>query len=276
MRLFSQLEAQAAPILTPREEHRIPTKWTSYFLSAALLPGWCLRIGCGRDRLPVQLVVLGCGAGGIIGELWPPRSGTRRLEGDGPSLRLRFVRGRGKVEVAGDAGGGRLARFPGGSTRRQRPGLCDLAVRICALLPLGSCPDPGLGVDPPIPQDIASIIQAGREIAVVDLFLDQPVFHRPRLFLESGNLGLELFVLILEMAQADLHLARRRTAGQYTFSPRATRYKKESYHHPTGTCRGPAIDPGAAWSDPLPASLASGERRPSIWKIGSERVHGIL
>src|SRR5271166_961998 len=37
MRSFSQLEAQAAPILTPREEHRIPTKWTSYFLSAALL-----------------------------------------------------------------------------------------------------------------------------------------------------------------------------------------------------------------------------------------------
>ena len=36
MRSFSQLEAQAAPILTPREEHRIPTKWTSYFLSAAL------------------------------------------------------------------------------------------------------------------------------------------------------------------------------------------------------------------------------------------------
>ena len=33
--IFSQLEAQAAPILTPREEHRIPTKWTSYFLSAA-------------------------------------------------------------------------------------------------------------------------------------------------------------------------------------------------------------------------------------------------
>ena len=35
MRSFSQLEAQAAPILTPREEHRILTNWTSYFLSAA-------------------------------------------------------------------------------------------------------------------------------------------------------------------------------------------------------------------------------------------------
>ena len=34
--LILQLEAQAAPILTPREEHRIPTKSTSYFLSAAL------------------------------------------------------------------------------------------------------------------------------------------------------------------------------------------------------------------------------------------------
>ena len=54
------------------------------------------------------------------------------------------------------------------------------------------------------------LCKPGRQVAIVDLFLDQPVFHRPRLFLDPGNLGLELLVLILEMAQAGLHLARRR------------------------------------------------------------------
>ncbi len=38
----------------------------------------------------------------------------------------------------------------------------------------------------------------------MDLFLDETVFDRPRLFLELGNLGLELLVLILQMAQAGL------------------------------------------------------------------------
>src|SRR5271166_7024175 len=67
MRLFSQLEAQAAPILTPREEHRIPTKWTSYFLSTTKnaaktpqinkrnrLPLSALR--CHRDRLSTTIL----------------------------------------------------------------------------------------------------------------------------------------------------------------------------------------------------------------------------
>src|SRR5208282_2900252 len=166
-----------------------------------------------------------------------PRSGTRRLERDGPGLRLRFVRGGGKVEVAWNTRGRGLSRLLARSPGRQRPGLCDLVVRICVPLSFGSCPDPGLGVDPSIPQDIASIIQPGRQIAIVDLFLDQPVFHRPRFFLELGNLGLELLVLILEMAQAGLHLARRRTASQYTITPSATSYNQKSYHHPNNTCR---------------------------------------
>src|SRR5208337_2906040 len=58
MRLFSQLEAQAAPILTPREEHRIPTKWTSYFLSAALEPLTGLAaMAFGARPVPAAVVV---------------------------------------------------------------------------------------------------------------------------------------------------------------------------------------------------------------------------
>ena len=83
----------------------------------------------------------------------------------------------------------------------------------------------------------------------MNLLLDQPVFHRPRLFLEPGNLGLELLVLILEMAQAGLQLARRRTAGQILLSLRAATVTKRALSPPSRHGRQGPLSPGASRSD---------------------------
>ena len=79
----------------------------------------------------------------------------------------------------------------------------------------------------------------------MNLFLNQPVFHRPRLFLKPGNLGLELLVLILEMAQAGLHLTRRRTTSQYAFSPRSPSPKKSVITTQPDRSHRPLLEPSA-------------------------------
>ncbi len=68
-----------------------------------------------------------------------------------------------------------------------------------SLGPMGT--QPGVRVDPAIPEQVSRIVQAGREIAVVDLLLNQAILQTAAILFELRNLTLQLVVFVLQMAQ---------------------------------------------------------------------------
>ena len=65
-----------------------------------------------------------------------------------------------------------------------------------------------------VSQQVACIVEPGRQIAVVDLLLHQAILHRSVFLFQLGRPLLQLFVLILQVAQARFELADGRAAGQ--------------------------------------------------------------
>ena len=183
-----------------------------------------------RHRLPAKLIVVLGGPGRIVAE---PRVPVRRiggLERDGVVLVQRVIRGRRQVVqvAARDARGGGLARLAAGSSGRDRPGPRQLVVRVGGPRPRGSSRQAACRSRSLCLSGGSRVVQASRQVPVVDLFLDQPILERPALFLELGDLGLELLVLELEMAHRGLHLAGRGPSGQHATASRAPRH-----HHQT-------------------------------------------
>jgi hypothetical protein len=82
-------------------------------------------------------------------------------------------------------------------------------------------------IDPAIAQEVARVIQPGRQISIIDLLLDQAILNRLILSLKLGDGSLQLFILVLHMAQAGLELTDRRSAGQEARLAGTTRRKAQ-------------------------------------------------
>ena len=166
-------------------------------------------------------------------------AGARRVvpERDRAAAGVLAIGSGGKVvEVARDARGRRLSRLPARSPGGQRPGLGSLLVRVSARVPRDRAPT---RVSPSSPRSRKRlrIVQASRQVSVVHLLLDQPIIHRPVLFLELGDLGLQLLVLELKMAQRGFHLPGRRAAAEQVLTSRAARDQAQrASREPAGRC----------------------------------------
>ena len=189
-----------------------------------------LRIGTGGDGLPSELIVIETRISRVVGESRAVGCGARGTERD-RSLVLAFVLGgrRQVVKIAPDAGGGRLARFLGRSTSRKCPDPATIVVRADRTRISTSSAHTCVGFKSAIPQQVACVIQSRCKISVVNLLLYQAVLDGPMLFLELGDLGLELLILELQMAERGFELSRGRPAGKDALPPRATGNRHQAH-----------------------------------------------
>ncbi len=77
----------------------------------------------------------------------------------------------------------------------------------------------GVEINAPIPQEIPRVVEPGGELPIVELFLDQPVFHRAVFALELGEFLFQLAILEFHAAQACLELADGGPAGEKRTPP---------------------------------------------------------